>query len=78
MQSTVCLHFWNTNHSVVAALVEVGLAHNQSHAFEDHGVYFWTSTKPVVCQHEGAKDTIVNYKAINGTGLCLGGNATDC
>ena len=77
MQSTVCLCFLHTKHSIIAALVKVRLVQNQSHVFEDHRVYFQKSTKPVVCQHGYAKDTIVNYKAMDGTGLCLGGNATD-
>ena len=78
MQSTVYLHFWHANHLVVAAVVEVRLVQNQSHVFEDHRVYFQKSIKPVVCQHGYAKDTIVNYIAMNATGLCLCSNATGC
>ena len=45
---SVHLHFWHADNSTVCALIETGLARNESCVFEEHKVYFYKPTEPTV------------------------------
>ena len=53
---SVRLHFWHADNSVVCALIETGLARNESCVFREHKVYFYKPTEPTVHRQECIKD----------------------
>ena len=53
VRPSVCLSFcpsafWHADNSAVCALIETGLAQNESYVFEKHKVYFYKPPEPTV------------------------------